>query len=72
MMGGLVRDGTVDEAATYTAASLEAEGPVRGVVSSTLWLEARGLEERRYLWLEDHLERLEGKEARGEYYARLG
>ena len=70
-MGGLVRDGTVDEAATYAAARLEAEGPVRGVVSSALWLEPRGLEERRYSWLEDHLARLEGKEARGEYYARL-
>lgn len=29
-------------------------------------------EERRYSWLEDCLERLEGKEARQEYYVRLG
>ncbi|HET7479745.1 MAG TPA: hypothetical protein VFJ72_09560 [Rubrobacteraceae bacterium] len=28
-------------------------------------------EDHRYTWLEDHLMRLEGKEARGEYYARL-
>lgn len=28
-------------------------------------------EDHRYSWLEDHLSRLEGKEARGEYYARL-
>ncbi len=28
-------------------------------------------DERRYSWLEDCLERLEGKEARREYYARL-
>lgn len=28
-------------------------------------------EDHRYSWLEDHLARLEGKEARGEYYARL-
>ncbi len=27
--------------------------------------------EHRYSWLEDYLERLEGKEARREYYARL-
>jgi hypothetical protein len=33
---------------------------------------ARGLEEgRRYSWVEDHLARLDGKEARGEYYAWL-
>ena len=70
-MGAPVRGGTVDEAATYTAPRRDGEGPVRGVVSSSLWLEPRGLEERRYSWLEDHLARLEGKEARGEYYARL-
>ena len=33
---------------------------------------ARGLEEgRRYSCVEDHLARLESKEARDEYYARL-
>jgi hypothetical protein len=33
---------------------------------------ARGLEEgHRYSWVEDHLPRLDGKEARGEYYAWL-
>ena len=32
----------------------------------------RGLEEgRRYSWVEDHLTRLDGKEVRGKYYARL-
>jgi hypothetical protein len=72
-IGAPMRGGTVLEAATCTAVRGEAEGPVRsGVSSSALWLEARGLEERRYSWLGDHLERLEGKEARGEYYARLG
>ncbi len=71
-MGEPVRGGTMVEAATCTAVRREAEGPVRGVVSSALWLEPRGLEERRYSWLGDHLARLEGKEARGEYYARLG
>jgi cold shock protein len=42
--------------------------------------DARGLwgtnvskdEERHYAWREDCLERLEGKEARHEYYARIG
>lgn len=29
-------------------------------------------EDRRYSWLGDHLVRLDGKEARAEYYARLG
>jgi hypothetical protein len=68
-----VRCGTMVEAETCTAVRREAEGPVRGgVSSSSLWLEPRGVEERRYSWLEDHLARLEGKEARGEYYARLG
>lgn len=28
-------------------------------------------EDYRYSWLEDHLSRLEGKELRSEYYARL-
>ena len=33
---------------------------------------ARGLEEsRRYSWVEDHLARLDGKDARAEYYASL-
>jgi hypothetical protein len=32
----------------------------------------RGLEEgRRYSWVEDHLARLDGKEARAQYYAWL-
>ncbi len=70
-MGAPVRGGTMVEAATCAAARRQAEGPVRGVVSSALWLEPRGLEERSYSLLEDHLARLEGKEARGEYYARL-
>lgn len=41
------------------------------VVAHRYW-EVRGPEEeRRYSWLEDCLEWLEGKEARQEYYARL-
>ncbi len=72
MIAAQVRGGTLFEAATCAALRREAEGPVRGVVSSTLRLEPRGVEERRYSWLGDHLARLEGKEARGEYYARLG
>jgi hypothetical protein len=77
-MGAPVRGGTVVEAATCTAVRGKAEGGkaeglVRsGVSSSPLWLEPRSMEERRYSWLEDHLARLEGKEARSEYYARLG
>ena len=71
-MSALVRGGTMVEAATCTAVRREAGGPVRGGASSALWPEPRGLGERRYSWLEDHLARLEGKEARGEYYARLG
>jgi hypothetical protein len=72
-MGASVRAGTMIETATCTAVRREAEGLVRsGVSSSALWPEPRGVEERRYSWLEDHLARLEGKEARGEYYARLG
>jgi hypothetical protein len=68
-----VRSSITVEAPTCTTARHEAEGPVRGVVSSTTrWLEPRSMEERHYSWLEDHLARLEGKEARGEYYARLG
>ncbi len=70
-MSASVRGGTVVEAAARIAARGETEGPVRGDVSSAPWLEPRGLEERRYSWLEDHIARLEGKETRGEYYARL-
>ncbi len=72
-MGAMVRSGTTIEATTCTAVRCGAEGPVRGVgPSSGRWLEPRGVEERHYSWLEDHLARLEGKVARGEYYARLG
>lgn len=35
------------------------------------WEARRPGEERHYSWLEDCLERLEGREAREEYYARL-
>jgi hypothetical protein len=34
-------------------------------------LPRRRAEERHYYWLESYMERLEGKEARQEYYARL-
>lgn len=54
-----VRGGGVAEAATRVAGAVRRR-------------ESRGLEEeRRYTWLRDHLARLDGKEARDEYYAWL-
>jgi hypothetical protein len=62
-MSAPVRGGTTVEAATCTAASGEAEGPVRGAVASfaARWGEPRSMEERHYSWLEDHLARLGAK-----------
>jgi uncharacterized membrane protein YqaE (UPF0057 family)/cold shock CspA family protein len=40
----------------------------RGLWATNVFME----EKRHYSWREDSLERLEGKEARHEYYARLG
>jgi hypothetical protein len=58
----LVRGGRVADAARASAGRRETEEPAR----------SRGPEEgRRYSWVEDHLPRLDGKEARGEYYAWL-
>lgn len=44
-----------------------------GVCGGRLVIAARtaARHEHRYSWLEDYLERLEGKEARHKYYARL-
>ena len=71
-MSALVRGGREVEAATRDAGSYEMEEPVR-IAAAGRRREPRGQEEnRRYSWLEDHLARLDGKEARGEYYAWLG
>jgi hypothetical protein len=71
-MSALVRGGRAVEAATRAAGRCETEEPVR-IAAEVRRREPRGSEEdRRYSWLEDHLARLDGKEARGEYYARLG
>src|SRR5215212_4987015 len=60
------------EAATRAAGRYEMEEPVRIAVAGRR-RERRGPgENRRYSWLEDHLARLDGKEARGDYYAWLG
>lgn len=62
------------ESATRVAVRGESEGQVRIGTAST---PARGrqprspAEERHYSWLQDHLGRLDGKEARSEYYVRL-
>jgi hypothetical protein len=71
-MSALVRGGREVEAATRAAGRRETEEPVR-IATVAQRREPRGPEEdRRYSWLEDHLARLDGKEARGEYYAWLG
>ena len=55
------------EAETRAAGRRETEEPVR-----TAAIGHRGPEEHGpYSWLEDHLARLESKEARDEYYAWL-
>ena len=67
-MSALVRGGREVEVATRAAGRCEMDEPVRIAAAAR----RRGLEEdRRYSWLEDHLARLDGKEARGEYYAWL-
>lgn len=55
----LVRDG----------GTVEAEKPVRTAADHR---EESREEDRRYSWIENHLARLDGREARGEYYAWLG
>ena len=62
------------ESATRVAVRRESEGQVRigAAAPAARRREPRGPEEERhYSWLEDHLARLDGKEVRGEYYARL-
>ena len=62
------------EPAARVAARRESEGQVH---IGTATPEARRrqprgpAEERHYSWLQDHLARLDGKQARSEYYARL-
>jgi hypothetical protein len=71
-MSALVWCGREVEAATRAAGRYEMEEPAR-IAAAARRREPRGPEEdRRYFWLEDHLARLDGKEARGEYYAWLG
>jgi len=71
-MSALVRGGKEVEAVTRGAGRHEMEEPVR-IATAARRREPRGPgEDRRYSWLEDHLARLDGKEARGEYYAWLG
>ena len=55
----LVRDG----------GTVEAEKPVQTAAGHR---EESREEDRRYSWIENHLARLDGREARGEYYAWLG
>ena len=73
-LGAPARGDRTGESGTRMAARGESEGQVRiGTASAA----ARGrqprgpVEERHYSWLQDHLARLDGKEARSEYYARL-
>ena len=62
-------------AVVYNARADEFDEPLRVFVSG---YSATGLRDRRrsreelhYSWLEDYLARLDGKEARREYYSRL-
>jgi hypothetical protein len=67
-VGALVRGGGVIAAETCAAGRRETEEPVRTAAA----VGHRGPEEHgTYSWLEDHLARLESKEARDEYYAWL-
>jgi hypothetical protein len=60
--------GMTVEAATRPAGECAPEEPVRIAAAAR----RRGPEEdRRYSWIEDHLAGLDGREARGEYYAWL-
>jgi hypothetical protein len=61
------------ESATRVAVRSESEGQVRigTATAPARGRQPRGPEERHYSWLQDHLARLDGKEARSEYYARL-
>jgi hypothetical protein len=73
-VGAPARGARTGESATRVAVRGESEGQVRIGTASA---QARGrqprgpAEERHYSWLQDHLGRLDGKEARSEYYARL-
>ena len=66
--GALVQGGGVISAETRAAGRRETEESVRTAAA----VGYRGPEEHGpYSWLEDHLARLESKEARDEYYAWL-
>lgn len=63
-----MRGGGVIGAETRVAGGRETEEPVRRAAAAG----HRGLEDHgRYSWIEDHLARLDGREARDEYYAWL-
>ena len=68
-MSAPVQGSIAVEAARAAAGGREKEESVRVVAGGR---RVRGSEERRYTWLQDHLARLEGREARAEYYAWLG
>jgi hypothetical protein len=62
-------------AVVYNARADEFNEPLRVFVTGHSATEPRdrrrSREDLRYSWLEDYLSRLEGKEARREYYSRL-
>jgi hypothetical protein len=55
-------------AVVYDARADEFDEPLRVFVTG---YSATRLRDLRYSWLEDYLARLDGKEARQEYYSRL-
>jgi hypothetical protein len=55
-------------AVVYDARADEFDEPLRVFVTGD---SATRLRDLRYSWLEDYLARLDGKEARQEYYSRL-
>jgi hypothetical protein len=70
-MSALVRGGREVEAATRAAGRYEMEEPVRTAAAARRREPGGPEKDPRYSWLEDHLARLDGKEARAEYYAWL-
>ena len=62
-------------AVVYDARADEFDEPLRvfvtGYFATGLRDRRRSREDLRYSWLEDYLSRLDGKEARQEYYSRL-
>jgi hypothetical protein len=68
-MSAPVQGGIAVEAARVAAGGREKEESVRAVAGGR---RVRGPEESPYSWLQGYLARLDGKEARAEYYAWLG